>query len=342
MKDYTDEDFDSKKGLFYDYLNIVKMTEQGLPNDINAGKYIVKLISSFGIESSASEFESFIKGIDNLKFFQKKYVLKCLEILGDLTTTQIKKPLSLKDLKSIVDTIRKNDPVSEDEVFYILADINIRDNKLADYFPAEYFVKQESAAISKELQEKIHAHFNIERSKDVISILANFTDKIDQKRYDETVDKLIRISGKLNDDEQRLLFSKLTDKQLYQDIRIESFLNLLNSISRCSSVDTFIYFMEQCKSYTESTKLAVEGVCQKASFYLDKILPGLNTIKNQKISKLDFLALSTDVLLYTGINELEMIHENRECEKDKQYLVQRNLLNEVSFDIKRKRDTNLF
>lgn len=314
MKNYSDTDFDDKE-LFYRYLDLVKLTKKIFGPDKFFAIFFIKLTSTFRLDKSLQEYEQLIESIKTFSFNENIQVMKGLEILADLSIKN-NKAFSIQDLKSVITTIRENDLQSHDAVFDLISK-----HYIAKYFPEDYFLMQQNDSLPKDIEAEINAYFSKERASDVKFILKNFTDRQDKSCYHQVIDTLFIISDKLNSDEQRLFFAKLKDLNLYQDIRITTYLNLLNQIALTKSVDIFIYFMEQCKAYAMHTQKPVQAICQKASLYLEKLLPLLNKIENKQLHNLEFQTFSIDILLNTDIKELGLSSslEFGDSKQDKSY-----------------------
>lgn len=328
MKDYTDNDYKNDKKLFYKYLNVVQILQDTQFQDRELERNIIHLISSFGLDS---EENNNLQKIFNSINTDNPEIKKCIEILGDLSIRDSSNKLDLNDLNTIIEKIR-NSLISENEVFASLASIQIKNVDLAAYFPKDYFSL--TTNISSDVDLKISNHFDKHCQDIVKNILGNFKDRLDQKRYDEVLDLLIRISSQLDANSQLAFFDNLSHEKLYQGIRIERFINVLKIISRNRATDYFDYFITECmKDCTDSKAASVEGVYEKAQLYMEHLSPSLKKIKNNKIPNDVVLKLSTSILLNASVTELSLI-QDIETDTDHVYISQEKRLQKLDADIK--------
>jgi|GEM_PF-4393543 len=182
----------------------------------------------------------------------------------------------------------------------------IVENSFKKYFPVGYFdvVNKEMASIPTAVKTYIEKYAkDVPEKNTIISILERFP--LRQKNVDKYQDiavKILRIIAPLLKKDKDIFLNILSSKELFEDAELDEMDNILSSIIELGSPNEFTFFINKASKFHTQP---VRDLFKKAEFYLKTILPQMEDLKSNTVSKMDSINLVIDLLLASDSAELE-------------------------------------
>ena len=299
MKDYQDEDLNSRK-LLSSYVTLIEaITNYSNKIHINKKTALVKMISTFNVEEK--DIDSIFKAVDGTRCSEA-----FLSILP-LVSRKGKTPLNVDDLLCILEQIKQHPEI---ELIELIKNIELRNSslKLLDYLPEKITVFYGKKEIPGKVILLIEDHFNEEQQVQIKKMLMHFNHPGDSFHYEALVKRLIQITRPpLSPSEKNLFIARLFSlSECYSEPktladRNNPFINLLDAIIHYNAVDDFLHFIHARQQHPEE---ASEGLVEKALLFINRVQPLRWNVKERHLSPLEIQPSILKTLLKTPALQL--------------------------------------
>jgi hypothetical protein len=321
MKDYKTADY-AQENLFYTHLEVIKHIDEKFQNRLSDAKYLISVISLFKLTKQNLEpiLEIDVATTNPESLGRRVEALSLLEYISIKAKPELR-ALNSDDLAAILKAVRD----SAQPLPTIFKELTLSDGKkLETYFPADLLDNYAKKGIPEEVLAKMSEHFNEKERSQLSKLLLNFSVNDDRLHYGNVVDKIIKITERLNAIEKSIFIKKLSHALgLYTNRQLLSaednfFIKLLDICIARESVDELMNLIaaerhilhrssvEQQTVFFVSDKdeQMIPNLSEKAVLYMQRLSPAISAIPDLAISAFELTRRLQETLLKTPAPQL--------------------------------------
>lgn len=263
---------------------------------------------------TAKDLQKFIKSLSNLvRDYSHKYSPALLTEDSDLDIIEI---------SSAIVNYEANSAEQRESLFSALkSDISQHvEQHFAHAFPQGYLERLRRGALRPRVSSQLKDQMK-EMSSFAEPILKRFSDANEGQQI-QLINQLSLLCQDLRPFEQEALLNYLSDERLLSQTSLEQYTQLLEALEQ-QGADAFSYFMRAARTQTQS------DLALKAHYFLSEALPQIRSKDQAKLSEIESIDLSLDLILTAKPDELSTAFET-ENNLDKPYTDLLDSLNEIS------------